>query len=138
MILIFFVFISEESHFLHFFCLQYSGYGQEFRTEVIRSALHANNRWPGDWRQLERAQERRRIRETWYAKGGFNTVIFVPATPGSQLKDRYMKDIKETGFKIKVIEQSGVTLKRMLQRSDPFREKQCRSIDCLVCRTGGK
>ena len=29
-------------------------------------------------------------------------------------------------------------LKKMLQRSDPFRKKQCRSIDCLVCRTGGK
>ena len=49
-----------------------------------------------------------------------------------------MKEIKETGFKVKVIEQSGVTLKRMLQRSDPFRKKQCQSIDCLVCRTGGK
>ena len=65
-------------------------------------------------------------------------MIFVPATPGSQLKHRYMKEIKETGFKVKVIEQSGVTLKRMLQRSPPFRKKQCRSIDCLICKTGGK
>ena len=64
-------------------------------------------------------------------------MISVPATPGSQLKYQ-LKEIKETGFKVKVIETSGVTLKRMLQRSDPFREKQCRSIDCLVCRKGGK
>ena len=72
--------------------LQYSGYGQELRTEVVRSALNAYNRFieldasgekplyrPRDWRQLERAQERRRRRETWYRKGGFNTVIFVPS-----------------------------------------------------------
>ena len=65
-------------------------------------------------------------------------MIFVPATPGSQLKNRYMREIKEAGFKIKVVEQSGVTLKRVLQRSDTFREKQCNNFDCLVCSTGGK
>ena len=65
-------------------------------------------------------------------------MIFVPATPGSQLKNRYMREIKEAGFKIKVVEQSGVTLTRMLQRSYPFREKQCNNFDCLVCSTGGK
>ena len=37
-----------------------------------------------------------------------------------------------------MVEQSGVTLKRMLQRSDPFREKQCNNFDCLVCSTGRK
>ena len=26
----------------------------------------------------------------------------------------------------------------MLQRSDPFREKQCNNFDCLVCSTGRK
>ena len=53
--------------------LQYSGYGQEFRTEVVRSALNSYNRLmeldasgkkplyrPRDWRRLEPAQERRR------------------------------------------------------------------------------
>ena len=28
----------------------------------------------------------------------FDTVIFVPATPGSQLKHRYMREIKATAF----------------------------------------
>ena len=91
-----------------------------------------------EWRQLERAQERRRKRESWYRTGGFDAVIFVPATPQSQLKDRYVRAIKDAGFKIKVVEQSGITLKRMLQRSDPFKEKNCRNINCLVCSTGGK
>ncbi|KAL9954933.1 hypothetical protein ACROYT_G042522 [Oculina patagonica] len=101
--------------------LQYSGYNQKFRTEVVRSALTAYNRLieldasgetplyrPREWRKLDRAREKRRKREIWFKKGGFDTVIFVPATPGSQLKHRYMREIKETGFKVRVVEQSGV------------------------------
>ena len=37
-------------------------------------------------------------------------MIFIPAAPGSQLKRRYMREIKATDFKIKVVEQSGTTL----------------------------
>ena len=63
---------------------------------------------------------------------------FVPATPSSQLKNHYIEEIEGAGFKIKVVEQSGVTLEWMLQRSDPFRVKECSNINCLVCSTGGK
>ena len=77
---------------------------------------------PREWRALERARERRKRRDNWFRKGDFNTVIFVSATPGSQLKCRYMREIKATEFKIKVVEQSGTTLKAMLQRSDPFKQ----------------
>ena len=59
-------------------------------------------------------------------------MIFVLATPVSQLKDPHVREIKDVGFKIKVVEQSGITLKRMLQRSDLFKEKNCRNINCLV------
>ena len=64
----------------------------------------------------------------------------MPATPRSQLKNRYIhvEEIEGAGFKIKVVEQSGVTLKRMLQRSDLFRKKECNNTNCLVCSTGGK
>ena len=105
------------------------GYDQKFRTEVVRSTLNAYNRLieldasgktplyrSREWRKLDRAREKRRKREIWYKKGGFDTVIFVPATPGPQLKHRYMKEIKETGFKVRVVEQSGTTLKSMLQK----------------------
>ena len=96
--------------------LQYSSYDQKFRTEAVRSAMKAYNLMieldasgerplyrPREWKRLERARERRGKRESWYRKGGFNTVIFVPATPGSRLKNRYMEEIKGAGFKIKVI-----------------------------------
>ena len=100
---------------------QYSRYNQKFRMEVVRSALSAYDRLvkldasgetplyrPREWRKLDRAREKRRKHEIWYKRGGFDTLIFVPATPGSQLKHRYMREIKETGFKVRVVEQSGL------------------------------
>ena len=131
--------------------LQYSGYDQTFRTDVVRPALNAYTRLieldasdetplyrRREWRKLDRAREKRRKGENWYKKGGFDTVIFIPATPGSQLKHRYMKEIKETGFKVRVVEQSETTLKSMVQKSDPFEPKRCAKVDCLVCRADGK
>ena len=89
--------------------LQYSGYDWKFREEVVRSALAAYNRLvqldangekplyrPREWRALEQAQERRKRRDNWFRKGDFDTVIFMPAKPGSQLKRRFMTEIKVT------------------------------------------
>lgn len=93
---------------------------------------------PREWKAYERARERKKRRDNWFRKGGYETVIFVPATPGSQIKRRYMREIKATEFKIKVVEQSGTTLKAMLQKSDPFKQRRCTKADCLLCRTDGK
>lgn len=81
--------------------LQYSGYDQKFRKEVVRSALAAYNRLveldangekplyrPWGWKAHERARERKKRCDNWFRKGGYETVIFVPATPGSQIKRR--------------------------------------------------
>jgi len=97
---------------------------------VVRSALKAYNRLieldasgeqplyrPRSWKRLERTEERRRNRGAGEesAKPGTETVVlyrkggFVPATPRSQLRNQFMREIKETGFRIKAVEQSGVT-----------------------------
>ena len=84
-------------------------------------------------------REKRKKRDEWYRKGGYDSVIFVPATPGSELKSRYEKEIDEAGIKIKVTKQSGIPLKRYLQRSNPFKlSKKYERDDCLVCTSGGK
>ena len=51
--------------------------------------------------------------------------IVVPATPNSQLQKKYQTEIKRQGFKIKVVEKVGVAIKRLLQKSDPFKPRQC-------------
>ena len=36
---------------------------------------------------------------------------------------------------MKVVEQTGRTVKKMLQKSDPFRDKECKEKEkCMVCR----
>ena len=66
-----------------------------------------------------------RKRSNWYKKGGNEAVIFIPATKNSQLQRRYQKEIKRQGFKIKVVEKAGVAIKKLLQRSDPFKSRKC-------------
>ena len=79
-----------------------------------------------------------RKKNDWYKRGGNEAVIFVPATPNSQLQRKYQKEIKRQGFKIKVVEKAGIAIKTLLQRSDPCKPRQCEREDCLVCRTDGK
>lgn len=55
-------------------------------------------------------------------KGWFRHSDLCTSNTSISAEDRYIREIKRAGFKIKVVEQSGVTLKRMLQRSDPFKK----------------
>ena len=63
--------------------------------------------------------------------------MFIPATQGSELKHRFERVINETEVKMKVIEQAGRTMKNMLVRSNPFKEKKCSDTEkCMVCSGG--
>ena len=54
------------------------------------------------------------------------------------MQKKYQKEIKQQGFKIKVVEKAGIAIKRLLQKSDPFKPRQCEREDCPVCKTDGK
>ena len=131
--------------------MQYSGYKQKFRAEVVKSALKAYRNIinldsqgrqplyrPKDWKRKERQEERRNKKVNWYKKGGNLSVIFVPATPTSELRKRYEKVVKETGLGIRVVEKSGRMMKSIVQRNNPFASRKCRDSDtCMVCSNGG-
>ena len=91
-----------------------------------------------DFRKEERKKEKEQKKKNWYKKGGYESVIFVPATPGSVLKKSLDDDIRASGVKIKLVERAGENLKQILQRSDPFKERCCNRENCLVCSTGGR
>ena len=42
------------------------------------------------------------------------------------------------GLKIKIVERTGTNLKKVLQRSNPFKNRLCARQDCFVCTTGGQ
>ena len=52
------------------------------------------------------------------------TVIFVPTTPGGELKKRYKETIERAKVKVAVAEVPGKSIKSRLQKSDPLRGKE--------------
>ena len=93
---------------------------------------------PRTWNAEERTKDRKDKKKTWYKKGDKKSFIMVPYTKDSELRKEYTKCIADSGFQIKVVEKAGVSLKRKLQRSDPYREKNCGCADCFICSSGGK
>ena len=133
--------------------VQYSGYSKKFRFEVVKSALNGyekiveaeNNQErpmyrPKKWNRIIREKQKHKERNTknWIKKAGYDTAIFVPATPKSELQKQLQGKIDKTNIKIKVIEKTGLSIKRKLQKSDPFRKNKCERTDCFVCISGGK
>ena len=132
--------------------MQYSGYSKKFRYKVVDSAIKAYRvrqveeekgvrpkHWPKEWKKNKREKERVGKKDiNWNRKGGDISVIFVPATPSSELQRRYRQEIKRQGFAIKVVEKSGTTIKELLQRSDPYMPPGCNKSNCMVCQTEGK
>ena len=60
------------------------------------------------------------------------TVIFIPATPDSELRKRYMRVIQKSGVKVAVAEVPGTTLKQSLQKLI-LDKKRCGDERCMVC-----
>ena len=65
-------------------------------------------------------------------------MVFVPATPGSELAKRFKETINNSGIPIKVIEKSGKSLGEILRTSDPRKTRKCLRTDCPVCASNGK
>ena len=131
--------------------MQYSGYNQAFRYDVTKSAVKAYQTMrenevndirpihrPKSWHKEERIEQKERKRKEWYKQGGFDTVLFVPSTPGGKLKHMYESEIRKTGIRMKVVERTGRTLKSQLQTSNPFKEGGCERQDCFICTSTGK
>ena len=131
--------------------MQFSGYGIKFVREVIKSAVNAYEKMEKNdrdgtrpmyrervWQWEDRQKKKRNDKINWYKKGGYQSVVFVPATPGSALVKRFKEEVAKSKYKIRVVELSGRTLKSKLQRSDPFKPSVCARDGCAICNTGGK
>ena len=131
--------------------MQYSGYNQKFRYEVLNSALHAFEEMKkkdesGEqplyrskhWRRKERRAAKEEKRKNWYKRGGYESVIFVPSTKESTLLKQLQANIDKSQLKIKLIEKSGTSLGDILRTADPRKEKNCNRGDCPICTKGGK
>ena len=131
--------------------LQFSGYDQQFRYHVIASALNAYDCLrkkeddgerplyrPRTWNASERRNNKQTKKTEWFKKNGESTVLFVPPTPNSVLVKALRVVAKRSDVNMRIVERAGTSLKRQLQRSNPFRPSNCERVDCLICQTGGK
>ena len=135
--------------------LQHSGYSIEFRKQITKSALNKyreiqdkdkNGECPmyrnRQWKKTEREKKKRQNKTNWYKKNNSNkkykSVLFVQATPKSQLQKQYQKVINKHKLKIKVIEKAGTQVKNLVQRSDPFKANKCSDPKCFPCQNNNE
>ena len=90
---------------------------------------------PKGWNTTARWLAKRRKKKNWL--GPFwKSAIFVPPTPGSELKKQMQAKEEEMraggreGYPIKIIETAGKTLEQTLVNTDPFDGNKCTDEKC--------
>ena len=129
--------------------LKNSGYSEAFRAVILRSGLEGYNKIVAadkeekrpmyrakDWKKSARWLDKKKKKKNWL--GPFwKSCIFVPPTPGSELKKMMQQKEEETrvggreNWPIKIIETAGRTLEQTLVNTDPFGGNQCHDAKCL-------
>ena len=130
--------------------MQFSGHNQEFRTLITKPELKAykeierkdkegiepmyrNKEWHREARNIQKREKK----EGCFNMKGEESVIFIPATPNSELKSRVEKNVKERKMKIRIVEKGGTPIKNLLQRSKQKPKNDvCKCLyntECLDC-----
>jgi hypothetical protein len=84
----------------------------------------------------ERTKPKRKTMDWYKHDGKYDSVLFVEATPESELKKMTERLVKKHKLKILVVERAGGTTCAVLQKSDPFRHHECGRDRCVTCRKG--
>ena len=123
--------------------LQFSGYTQEFRHTVVTRALARYDKRVRECIRIgtmypilseEEKSAKKRKRNEWYARSGkYESIMFVEATPGGELRNKVQKLAERHRVRVKVVERVSTTVKKMVQKSDPFPKGDCGRGDCEVC-----
>ena len=118
---------SEVASHISYFMkrLQFSGYDHQFRYEVVKSALKK--------KQVTR-QDETPISNRWYQKkGDIDAIMFVQSTEDGKLKKELQKCADKNKMRLKMIERVDNSLRKELQKSNPFKTDTCGSNKCRIC-----
>ena len=125
-----------------------SGYNERFRYDVIKSAVEGYDKQcrradagtvplhrPRDFDEENRRKKKLMSKTSWFRPA--DAVLFVPATPNSELANRLRKvvavEAARLGITVRVVETGGTKIKDLLVRPDLT---GCIWPDCLICDTG--
>ena len=125
--------------------MQFAEYPEEVRLGVILEALKKydkSKRVRSQTRESNSVEDptshrNKGMKQQWYMKNGrYESVMFVEATPDSELAKKIREIVKKQGLRIMIVEKAGITIKGLLQRSNPFGTNHCRRDDCMICTSG--
>ena len=94
---------------------------------------------PKSWNIAARRTEKEKKKYEWSSRGGHIAPIFVPPTPKSELANSLRKIAEneaELGVNFKIVETGGLSMRSILQKSNPLKDKGCENQDCLPCKDG--
>ena len=81
-----------------------------------------------DWNRVARLKEKRKKKHEWSTRGGYIGPISVPPTPNSELA-KSLKAIAdseaEAGVHFRITETGGISVKSILQSSNPMETAGC-------------
>ena len=90
---------------------------------------------PPEYKKVERRKAKIQKKRDWGTKGGYIAPIIVPATPNSELA-KSLREIAESesdsGIRFKVVEKGGITIEKMLQKSNPTKSDKCGKPNCVM------
>ena len=101
--------------------MQYSGYPQIYRYEVITRALKIHDAVL----RRERRRGTKKDKRKWYDDTRYDGVMFVDVTLNGEMKRRVEKAFKKNKMRVKVVEKIRRTVKKELQRSNPYEWEHC-------------
>ena len=128
------------------------GYPQQYRVDTLTRALRIHDHMveqdrqgirpiyrPKDWNITTRRKQKEKKKYEWSTKGGHIAPIFVPPTPNSELANslKVIADEEaELGVHFKIVETGGLSMRAILQKSNPLQNIGCENADCLPCKEG--
>lgn len=132
--------------------MKQSGYPEKYRVDTLTRALRIYDKMveddrngtrpiyrPKDWNIIARKKEKERKKYDWSTRGGHIAPIFVPPTPNSELAHslKAIADSEaEAGVHFKIVETGGLSMRSVLQKSNPLQTSGCDRENCLPCSQG--
>ena len=115
--------------------LQFSGYDQQFRYEIVRKALKKYDQSKLVTENHENRTPTTKNRKDWYSKDNkTDAVMFVQATKNETLKKEIQQCASKNKLNLKIIEKVDNNLRRELQKSNPFKTSKCGREKCKICQ----
>ena len=115
--------------------LQYSGYDHQFRYEVVKSAFKRHERLNTTTESNVDQTRHVKDKKNWFKKNNqTDAVMFVQATPDEGLKKEIQRSADKNKVSLKIIEKVENSVRKELQRSNPFKDQKCGREKCIICK----